>query len=128
MEEETNYQSGGEEALFHGGMRQGDRIHIIRFQLSNARMMEDYHAWSGLLSSYFSEIYERLNKEEIEECEELERKMRLPNISGTADKLIYDEETLNKFERRLHVLARKYGFSTPDKVDVAKAYGRKKMV
>jgi len=123
MTEESPTPNPGETfevSLFHSGISQPQRISFIKYQLISARINEEYHNWLGLLSSYMSEIYERLSPDEIAECDLMEH-----NLEINAESDLFSVRELTRFERRLNVLAKKYNLSSPDKIDKRKMYDRR---
>jgi hypothetical protein len=116
----VNPSENFEVSMFHSGISQPQRISFIKYQLISARINEEYHNWLGLLSSYLSEIYERLTPDEIADCDKMEQ-----NLQVNAENDLFSVRELTRFERRLNVLAKKYNLSSPDKIDKRRLYDRR---
>lgn len=106
------------EAKFNAGMSKLDRINLLRIYIINCKVRGDDKNQLSLLSSYYTELSERMTDEEKKKADEFENKLKfLVETELDAD------YTLNQFYRFLASVEHKYGLGLPDakREDLGKA-------
>ena len=105
------------DSIFNAGISKLERIHNIKLQLIEFKKLKDYSSITELLTSFYTEMYERLTPEEIATCDKFEQNVKfITNYIMSGRRM--DNKCLkkfNKFERYLSSLEYRYKMSLPNK-------------
>jgi len=121
----TQEKEKKEESLFNAGISKLDRINYLKMGIVDSKLKGDFNRRSELLSSLFTEIYERLSEKEREQCFIYEKQMRY--VTNKMSSTVRFDRTLlaifDTFERYLVTLEFSYGMSLPNKISDGEVVG-----
>jgi len=114
---DLNTTSESKDSIFNAGISKLERIDKIKRGITNAKITNDFGAIKELLTSFYTEMYERLDDEEIKACQVHEHNIQfVDNLIMQRSKMSNDcLNVFNNFERYLSRLEYKYKMSLPNK-------------
>jgi hypothetical protein len=111
LEKEKEKEKSDKTSKFNAGINKLERINKIRYEIIDCQLKENVVRQSELLSAYFTELIDRMNKEEVTKAEKFEKNID----TAVAHNITTEFNLLDGFYRYLATIEHKYGLGLPDK-------------